>query len=400
MRNKPDSRTWIDRLAWVLTWLYVADRLLKVAAVIAFFRRPAPPPPADGSWPAVTLIQPVTRGASNLPAALDARAALEYPGSLQHVLVCDGDDGASQAVCHAWLARHAGLNATIATATPVRGPVASKIEKMEIGLAQADGAVIAFIDDDVIPRPEALRIFVAHLGEPGTGAVFGLACYTEWSNIWSSLVSAFVNANALLSYIPLTYLAEPFTITGHFFAFERTVLEAAGGLSGLAGRLDDDHELARRVRRLGRRCVQTPVIYDIENRLDSLPGYANQMRRWFVIPRQTMAPFLTGREQAIALVGSAGNLVLPLLALLAFITRRPQAWRALAGSLALFGAVYLFCERVYLRRRTPLQRWPLVFAAALVTPLQALAALATGDEFVWRGQRIRLQRGGQFEVIE
>ena len=82
------------------------------------------------------------------------------------------------------------------------------------------------------------------------------------------------------------------------------------------GRFDDDHELARRIQRYGLDNVQTPVIYDVDNYLSTLDGYTNQMRRWFIIPRQTMAPFLTPYQQFVSLLGSAGNLIPPLLALL------------------------------------------------------------------------------------
>jgi ceramide glucosyltransferase len=129
------------------------------------------------------------------------------------------------------------------------GAVASKVEKLQAGLASARGAVLCFVDDDVELRPDALSICARHLARPGVGAVFGLACYTSWSTLWSSLMSAFVNANALLSYVPLTYLTDPFSITGHCFALRAEVLHAAGGFAGLERHIDDDHALARRVRR-------------------------------------------------------------------------------------------------------------------------------------------------------
>jgi ceramide glucosyltransferase len=52
----------------------------------------------------------------------------------------------------------------------------------------------------------AARILIPFLYQPQVGAVFGLACYTNWRALWSSLMSGFVNANALLSYIPISYL--------------------------------------------------------------------------------------------------------------------------------------------------------------------------------------------------
>ena len=248
---------------------------------------------------------------------------------------------------------------------------------------------------------DGLAQFVTYLQPAGTGAVFGLACYTNWRNVPSSLLSGFVNANALLSYIPLTYLTEPYTITGHLFALRRRDFDAVGGLDGLeeAARIDDDHELARRVRRAGLRCVQTPVIYDVHNDLATFPDYANQMRRWFIIPKQTMVPQITRYEQFVSLAGSLGNLLLPLLAVLTLVTRSRRALANLAGCTALFAAVYALSERRWLQRRTPLRRWPWMIGVAFLAPLQALAALAGGDTFTWRGVRYRLHKLGRLERI-
>ncbi|MBF6589345.1 MAG: glycosyltransferase, partial [Ktedonobacterales bacterium] len=218
-----------------------------------FFRQHEPPQPVR--WPTVTLLQPITRGASELAANLCARLALDYPASVRHLLICDAQDRASRQICEEVLAAHPGaLAEVVLVPVSARGAVASKIGKLNAALPRATGDVLCFVDDDVRLRPESLRVLVTHLGRPRAGAVFGLACYTSWGAPWSALMSAFVNASALLSYIPLSFLTEPFTITGHCFALRRADFVAAGGFDGLEARVDDDHELARRLGRLGLRC--------------------------------------------------------------------------------------------------------------------------------------------------
>ena len=403
----------LPTLSTAMSVLYAADRLLKLAAVTAFFARETPPAPAV--WPSVSLIQPITRGAHDLANVLACRAALHYGGAVEHVLVCDRADAGTRSLCDAWRAAHPELDITVHLAESAGG-VASKIAKMQTALQHVTGEVLVFVDDDVALRLDALAQLVAYLqpvqvgaigagaigaGAIGAGAVFGLACYTNWRNAPSSLLSGFVNANALLSYIPLTYMTEPYTITGHLFALRRRDFDAIGGLHGLAdaARIDDDHELARRVRRAGLRCVQTPVIYDVHNDLATYSDYTNQMRRWFIIPKQTMVPQLTPYEQVVTLLGSAGNLLLPLLAVLTLMTRSRRALTSLVACTALFAAVYAFSERRWLRRRTPLRRSPWVMVAAFLAPLQALAALTGGDAFTWRGVRYRLHKHGRLERL-
>ena len=393
MRN----RIHLQSVAAALAAIYTADRMLKLAAVAHFFRQPRPAPPAV--WPSVTLLQPITRSQHDLRRTLATRCTLVYAAPVQHLLICDRADASSQAICRELMANHPAWPAELILVEPDSGVIASKIAKLSAALPQANSDMLCFVDDDVALRPDALTTLIPYTLQPGVGAAFGLACYTDWATPWSSMMSAFVNANALMSYIPLVYLTEPYTITGHCFALRRSVFEAIGGLRNMQHRIDDDHELARRVRRHGLRCVQTPLIYDVDNRLHSAGQYHAQLNRWFVFPRQAMLPNLTKREQAASFVGSATIFIPPLLGLLALGTRRSVAWRSLALVLGVFAAVYAQCERAFLKRSTPIRRWPLVLATVLATPLHILVTFVTGEQITWRGQRLRVRKGGAFEVV-
>ena len=389
---------WLDWLAIGLACLFALDRLWKVAAVVHFFRRPAPPPPATG-WPTVTILSPITRGASNLPQVLACRGGLRYGGVVQQLLICDATDHQSQATCAAWLATLPAANHQLITVPSTR-LIATKIEKLNAALPHARGEVLCFVDDDVALRPASLTTLLPALYTKGTGAVFGLACYTAWHNLPTSLMSAFVNSNALLSYIPLCYLTEPFTITGHCFALRRTVFDAAGGFTDMTNRLDDDHELARRVRALGYHVVQTRLIYDVENHFASFTAYATQMKRWFVFPQQMMIPTMSRSELGVMAFGSLNQLLLPLLALLALLTRRRRVLAAFGSSALLFTLVNAFCERRYLAHCTPPRWLPLALISALIVPLQIVAAMIGRSEVIWRGQRLRVHKGGGFDYME
>ncbi len=389
------SSTRADRLAWALAAAFAAERVAKAAAVVHFFRRT---PPEPSAWPTVTLLQPITHGA-NLPATLGARGRLAYPAPIQYLFVCDVQDAESQAVCRTWQATFPQRDAAIILVDEGGERAASKTRKLIAGLAAATGEVVCCIDDDIAPRPDTLRVLVPYLGTPHAGAVFGLACYTRWTNGPTSLMSAFVNAYALLTYIPLTYLTAPFTVTGHLFALRRATLRAIGDFAGMEDHVGDDHQVAQRLRELGLHSVQTPLIYDVENDFADWRAYAVQMKRWFVFPRQALLPYLTAHQQTIALLGSLGNLAPGLLAALTLLTRRRAVAGALGASLAVFAAIYAVGEARYLQRRTPLRRWPAVVAVALLQPAQIIAALLTDNTVEWRGKRIRVLRGGTYEEI-
>jgi ceramide glucosyltransferase len=391
----PQAQFW--NLPFTLCILYALDRLLRLLALRAFFGRPSPSDP--GEWPAISLIQPITRATHDLRAALASRAGLSYPGPVQHLVVCDEADSQSQRLARQHLAALPAGSASLLTVPPDGGAIASKITKLNAALPHASGAVLCFLDDDVSLPPDGLQTLVRHLGVPGVGATFGLAHYSAWETPWSSLMSLFVNSWALPSYVPLSMLTEPYTITGHCFAVRRAVFDRAGGFDRMEQRIDDDHELARRVRAIGLRCEQTPLLYAVENRLASARAYHAQLRRWFVFPRQTMLPQLTRRERLVSALGSIGNFLPPLAALAALVSRRRPALVSAAACLGLFLASNEHVRSAYLRERTPWRRAPLLLVTALFTPLHLIAASLSSDVVEWRGQRLRVRRGGEYEVL-
>jgi hypothetical protein len=79
------SHRWLTWISLGALLLYIADRALKMAAVVHFFRRPAPPPFPPGNWPDVALLQPITRGAPDLQHTLDKRVRQTYPGRIHHL---------------------------------------------------------------------------------------------------------------------------------------------------------------------------------------------------------------------------------------------------------------------------------------------------------------------------
>jgi ceramide glucosyltransferase len=389
----------VELLSCFIAIVFILDRLFKLAAVIHFFHRS--PPPMPENWPTISLIQPITQGATNLEGNLHTRLQLEYSAEIQHILVCDAGDERSQSICLNLLEDYPSANIKVVKAEPDGPKIASKIVKMQEGIAYAQGDVLCFVDDDIALKPNALMQMLPYLLQQGVGATFGLACGVSWNTPWSSLMSAFVNSNALLSYIPLTYFTDPFTITGHLFAISRRNFDAAGGLNGLSGRLDDDHELARRLKAINLKSIQTPVVYNVSNEFDSLKDYANQLKRWFVFPRQAMVPYLSLYQTILSYCLSIGIFLPSAAAILAIIFDSTITILSLASILIVYFGVYAFCSSLYLKHSIPASRLPLLLIVAVVTPIQILWALVVSNQdIVWRGQRLRIERGGYFQVLE
>ena len=113
-----------------------------------------------------------------------------------------------------------GDDVAFVLAEPDGGRIATKVAKVRAVLPHIMGDIVCFVDGDVTLSPDALQTPVAP---------FGVARSIAWETIPTSLMSLFVNTNALRSYLPLTYLTEPFTVTGHCFALRHATLTAIGG---------------------------------------------------------------------------------------------------------------------------------------------------------------------------
>src|SRR5260370_5177556 len=159
--------SFLDKLTCSLNLLFALDRLAKLAAVIHFFHRPAPSPLEI--WPTVTLLQPITRGANALAEALRARARLDYSASILHLFIYHTRDTESQSICQTFLAAHPMLRAEIVLVETGDAAVASKISKVQAALSRANGEILCFMDDDVAPRPAALRGALPYLSRPRPG---------------------------------------------------------------------------------------------------------------------------------------------------------------------------------------------------------------------------------------
>ncbi len=125
------------------------------------------------------------------------------------------------------------------------------------------------------------------------------------------------------------------------------------------------------------------------------------MRRWFVMPKQAMAPYLIRREQIVSLLLGIGNL-LPTLVLLGMVSVPNTVTVLCAGiTFVVFLASYLGLEERFLPFRTPWKRLLLLPFIAFVTPLHVLLALLLpGDRIIWRGQSYRAKRDGTLERRE
>lgn len=131
-------------------WLALKTR--RLAAVV---------PPEPTSWPAVTVVVPAYKEAGVIAAKVADVKANGYPGELEVLVVCDGDEDT---------ARHAKEAGAITVSAPDR---LGKAQAINLGFSHASTPVVVLSDANNMLAPGAIAAMVRHFEVPDVGAVAG-----------------------------------------------------------------------------------------------------------------------------------------------------------------------------------------------------------------------------------
>lgn len=388
----------MSKLWWTLATFMLGQKLWKHWLVWRFFRRPIPAMPLHP--PRVSVLQPILSGDPTLGACLQANLHMQTRYELEWIWLVDTDDHVAQTTCAELASINPHRPVTIITLPPPAQRDNPKMIKLIAGVEHAQGDVICVLDDDTRLPDWGLEQCLPFLDQPEVGLAFGLPYYRSFDNVWSSLVSLFVNDQSLLTYVPYTALTEPFTINGMFYAMRRDVLEQVGGFSGLEGILADDFAVASRFRAHGLRLVQTPLCHAISTFVHGPRQYLSLLQRWFIFPRESLLRHLSLSERSLLYGLGALPALFPLPVILS-LTLRP-ATPTLVYALAYFGASLLGFQHLnttYLQDATPLRYLGAVPLIEVLFPLQLLAALISPQRIVWRGHVMQVERGGSFHFV-
>lgn len=330
---------------------------------------------------AVTVLQPILGGD---PALADCLAAnLRQAGGARYIWLLDNDDPAGRDAAAQAMASVAvaGIDTDVQVdvASPPPSGLNPKVAKLSRGLAKVETPFVAVLDDDTM-LPTGTLVRAAALAGPDC-LVTGLPLYVARSTVWSRLVTGFVNANAMLTYLPAARLGLSQTVNGMFTLMRTDDLRRLGGFDTIDREVTDDYALARLFRDGGGRVVQADLSVTIVTSVGNIGHYCSLMRRWMVFARLYLMENLS--LPLLVLVLLPGMLGLPLL--LMGIVAGPVA--ALAALVLLAGKA-LAAQR--LRGGGPLVDLVFDIGAELLMPLHALTAGLGGSRIIWRGRSMAL----------
>ena len=390
---------WIIQKLWRgMAIVMLLQKCWKLWLVRRFFARPIPQQQREPHL--VSIMQPILSGDPTLRDCLAANLAMHTRYHHEFLWLIDDDDPTAHEICHELVVAFPQKHVHIISLPAPAERTNPKTFKLNAGLNHARGDVICVLDDDTRLPDAGLEQCLPFLDQPQVGLAFGLPYYRYFGNLWSTLVTLFVNDQSLLTYVPYTALTQPFTINGMFYAIRRAVLDDVGGFRGIEHVLADDFAVASRLREHGYTLAQTPLRHAISTHVRDHRHYLSLIQRWFIFPRESLLRHLGWRDQAIVYGLGALPATFPLVVVLSALIKPSRSTVGYAiGYFGVSMAAFRWLDQAYLHATPNHYTWlvPLVEA---IFPLQLIAALFAPQTINWRGHVMQIEHGGGFHFVQ
>ncbi|MEM7617070.1 MAG: glycosyltransferase [Pseudomonadota bacterium] len=259
-----------------------------------------------------------------------------------------------------------------------------KMWKLAKGFKEVSTTFFSILDDDTI-LPKGTLPKAATIANSGN-LVTGLPLYASRFNILSRLVTGFVNANSLLTYLPANYLGLSNTING-MFTVMRTKDINSTELSSISEKVTDDYALARLFKEKELGIKQTILYHPIITTVTSFKHYNHLMKRWFVFARIYLKENMT--FSLFMLVVLPAILPLPMVILSTILSGFAVTLVFILLMLKAF-----MVHKIYASlgdKKTPISDIIFEITAELLSPIHATWALLRPGKITWRKRQFILK---------
>jgi O-antigen biosynthesis protein len=223
------------------------------------------PYPQRTDWPSASVIVCTHNGERTLPDCLDGIAELEYP-DFETIVV---DDGSTDAMAAAAIAERDGIRLI---RTENRGLSAAR----NLGLEEARGEIVAYIDDDARPDPHWLLYVAAGFAGTTHAGIGGPNIAPSGQGLVAQCVDSVPGGpiHVLLSD------REAEHIPGCNMAFRRAALKAIGGFDTQFRVAGDDVDICWRLRDAGWTIGFSPGAMVWHRRRGTIRAFLRQQRQY------------------------------------------------------------------------------------------------------------------------
>lgn len=263
------------------------------AALLYWVARSAPPLPEPArppqEWPQVTVQLPLYDEAAVAARLLEATGRLDYPRDRLLVQVLDDSDDETCGIVDAGVER---LRAAGIEAEVLRRPRRDgyKAGALALGLARAQGELVAVFDADFVPPEEFLRRTVPCFADPTVGLVQARWDHLGHCGLLGRVQALLLDAHFLVEHAGRWRSGRPINFNGTAGVLRRSAIQAAGGWS--ADTLTEDLDLSIRLGLLGWRSVFLEDLAVPAELPADMPAFRGQQRRWVKGSGQTARKLL------------------------------------------------------------------------------------------------------------
>jgi cellulose synthase/poly-beta-1,6-N-acetylglucosamine synthase-like glycosyltransferase len=273
---------WCLLVAILAIWLILmVNVVLVIAGYLEYVRqikRPVPQFPKKP--PFVSVMVPAHNEGIVIVKTVESLLRFDYPQDRYEIIVINDNSSDNSAALLAKLQRqHPSRNLTVVNTDAENGGK-GKSNALNIGLASAQGSVLAIYDADNTPEAGALRILVSELmANDELGAVIGKF---RTRNRNATLLTRFINIETLsfqwMAQAGRQHLFGLCTIPGTNYVIRRELIDEIGGWDVQA--LAEDTEISFHVYRHQLRIYFQPKAVTWEQEPQTLPVWFHQRTRW------------------------------------------------------------------------------------------------------------------------
>jgi poly-beta-1,6-N-acetyl-D-glucosamine synthase len=271
-------------LAFSLRWL-----LVQALVVRHYARSTRETPPPVTHWPFVSILVPGFNEAPTIQATIRSLLAIDYP-QFEILVLDDGSTDGMADAARVFAGRHGPAVCRVLTK-----PNGGKWSAHNFGLQHARGELVLCVDADTTFDPNALKMLVRRMADPGVGAVAGHAMVRNLDGVLTYCQGLeYVYSNAAFR-LPQTDAGTVLCVPGPIGLFRRAALDQVHARHGLlppnappghfAGPFQhdtfcEDFDLTVAMLALGWRVVYEPRAVCHTEVPTTLVGLVSQRYRW------------------------------------------------------------------------------------------------------------------------
>lgn len=256
-----------------------------VSGLIRLIREKNEPSRQPSNYPFFSIIVAAKNEAPVIGRLLQRLTVLDYPGKYEAVVVEDGSQDETRAICEVYAARHPQLIRFYHRDVSDGKPAA-----LNLGASMAKGDAIAVLDADSVPDIDLLKNAARYFSDPDVAAIQGMTCSINKDENVITKIGAYEDEAWFKIYMRGKDCLGLFVpLTGSCGFIRKDVLQELHGWD--EGSIAEDIELAARLVKRGCSIRYSPDVRSWQETASSVTQLVRQKTRWFRGYVETLAKY-------------------------------------------------------------------------------------------------------------